>query len=124
MELEHEANLLVTESGQFLLLQVAHFYPIDDHRTAVRLVQRSHNLQKSSLSGSTRSHYTYHFSFIYNKVYPFQDLKFAETLGYTLNFYHLILSHLLLLLSSSTCIPISTHGHRSDFPTGHADWRT
>ena len=71
MKLEHETNLLVTESGQFFFLQATHFYSIYNYRTTVRLIQGSHNLQERGLSCPTGTYYTHHFSFIYNKVYSF-----------------------------------------------------
>lgn len=75
MKLKNESDFLVSESRQFFLFQTVYFRTIQHYPSAVRFIERTHYLKQGSLSCPARSDNTHHFSFIYNKVYPFQYLQ-------------------------------------------------
>ena len=51
MKLEHEAEVLIAEIGQFLRREGGHIYAIDTYRTAVGTVEGADNLQQGGLPG-------------------------------------------------------------------------
>ena len=83
VKLKHKADFLVAETGQFTLAQPADLRIVDTDTASVGLVQRSHNLQQRSLTGSTGPHDADYLSLTDGQVYSLQDLQRAEALGDT-----------------------------------------
>ena len=64
MKLEYESYVLIAEITDFLGIQRTDVNAVYDDASAIRLVQRSNNLQQGSLSRSTRSYDTYYLTFL------------------------------------------------------------
>lgn len=71
MKLKNEPDFLISEGRQLFLFQTVYFRTIQHYPSAVRFIERTHYLKQGSLSCPAGSNNTHHFSFIYNKVYPF-----------------------------------------------------
>ena len=74
MELEHKAQMLVAEIGQFLGRKITGVDAINNHLTAIRAVECADNLQQGGLSGSARANDTYHLALVDMKVDAFKYL--------------------------------------------------
>ena len=64
MKLEYESNVLISEITDFLGIQRTDVNAVNDDASAIRLVQRSNNLQQGCLSRSTRPYDTYYLTFL------------------------------------------------------------
>jgi hypothetical protein len=81
MKLEHESDMTIAEIAQFSSREISDIYSVNENRATVRLVQRSDNLQQSSLSCTRRSDDAYNFAFIHMQINAFQHLAtFQKTL--------------------------------------------
>ena len=74
MELEHKAQMLVAEIGQFLGRKITGVDAINNHLAAIRAVECADNLQQGGLSGSARANDTYHLALVDMKVDAFKYL--------------------------------------------------
>jgi hypothetical protein len=68
MELKDKAYMLITEGGEFFLLQAIHQCTVNRYRTAIGHVQSSHNLQQSGLARTAGTDNTDHLPFFYLQV--------------------------------------------------------
>ena len=90
VKLKDKTDFPVAESSQFTLFQPVDFCPVEQNTAHIRLVQRTHDLKQRGLSCPTGPHNAHHFSFINSQINSLQDLKRAETLGYSLQFNHFL----------------------------------
>ncbi len=89
VELEHEAQMLVAEIGQFLGLQVGDVDAVNLNGTSVRPVKRADDLKQGGLARSRGTYNTDHLALVDMEVDAFQYLQRAEALGDIFNIYHL-----------------------------------
>ena len=75
MELKHEPDAPVTEIRHLLAAQAFHGNPVEPDASAVRLVQRPHNLQQRGLSGTARPHDAHHLALTDIEVDSFEHFK-------------------------------------------------
>ena len=90
MELEDEADVLVTELAKLGAAEAEDILPPDENLSAIGLIQRAHNLQQRGLTGSAGAHDGHHLATLYLQVDATQYLQSSETLGYILKTYHFI----------------------------------
>ena len=64
MELEDETEMLVAEIAQFLGAEAAYIDAINHDAATIRLVEGTDNLEKCSLTGTTRTDDTYHLALV------------------------------------------------------------
>ena len=62
VELEDETDVAVAEVGEFFVAECRDVGVVDDHRTAVGLVERADNLQEGGLAGSRGAYDTDHLA--------------------------------------------------------------
>ena len=98
MELEYKTDMLIAEVSKFLLLQACHVDIVNEYRTAVRVGECPHNLQKGSLSSTTWAYYADNLTFLYQEIDAFQNLQRTKTLGDIFDSYHILLLNLSNLL--------------------------
>ncbi len=84
MELEHKADMVVAECGKFLLPHTVDLCTVNNHRTAIRHIQRTHDLQQGSFTRSTGAYNADNLPFLYLQVNTPQHLQVTETLRYIL----------------------------------------
>ncbi len=84
MELEHKADMAVAECGKFLLPHTVDLCTVNNHRTAIRHIQRTHDLQQGSFTRSTGAYNADNLPFLYLQVNTPQHLQVTETLRYIL----------------------------------------
>ena len=84
MELEHKADMAVAECGKFLLPHTVDLCTVNNHRTAIRHIQRTHDLQQGSFTRSTGAYNADILPFLYLQVNTPQHLQVTETLRYIL----------------------------------------
>ena len=68
MKLEHEAYLLVAECRYLITLQLIYLSTVQHYTSCIGLIERTHYLQQSSLSGSAGSYYAHHFCLTYTQI--------------------------------------------------------
>lgn len=89
MELEDEAQVLISELGDFLVFQTGHIDAINNDGTRIRRVKRAHNLKERGLASSGRTDDADHFALVDVEVNAFEHLEGAEGLGDVLELYHI-----------------------------------
>ena len=75
MELEDETEMLVAEIAQFLGAEAAHIHTIHLYAAAIWLVEGTDNLEKGSLSGTTRTDDTDYFALVNMQVDALEYLQ-------------------------------------------------
>ena len=90
MELEDETEMLVAEIAQFLGAEAAHINAVHLNAATIRLVEGTDNLEKGSLSGTTRTDDTDYFALVNMQVDAFEYLQGAEALCYTFYIYNFL----------------------------------
>jgi hypothetical protein len=88
MKLKNKTDVLVSESSQFLFVQPAEINAINQHLTAIGLIERTQDLKQSGFSGTTWTDNRNNFSFVYHQIYSFKHFQLAEAFMYIFCMYH------------------------------------
>ena len=74
MELEHKADMLVPERRQFISIQRVYSHIIHTHRTGIRPVQGTQDMQEGAFARARWAYDGHHFPLADLYVHSFQDL--------------------------------------------------
>lgn len=78
MELKDKAYMLITEGGEFFLLQAIHQCTVNRYRTAIGHVQSSHNLQQSGLARTAGTDNADNLPFFISRSMPRNTCKLPK----------------------------------------------
>jgi hypothetical protein len=82
VELEHEADVLVTEGAQRAASQAHYVRAGNGQCTGVRPLQGAEDLQQRGLAGPAGAHNAHHFALGHRQVHALQHVQVAETFPY------------------------------------------
>ena len=88
VELEHEPDVPVTESGEFGFAQSHHVDSLVNHLSRVGTVESADNLEQSGLAGTAGTHNCHHFGSADCCAHSFQHFNISEMLCYVGYFNH------------------------------------